>query len=113
MDNPLLQKWTTPFGTPPFHLVETTHFKPAVEEAIKSAAEEIKIISENNLPPDFENTIASLDRAGETLGRITSLLSISTVLKPINLFRELLWKYHRFLRDFQMISRSTKNYSLG
>jgi peptidyl-dipeptidase Dcp len=26
------------------------------------------------LPPDFENTIASLDRAGETLGRITSLL---------------------------------------
>ena len=74
MDNPLLQKWTTPFGTPPFHLVETTHFKPAVEEAIKSAAEEIKIISENNLPPDFENTIASLDRAGETLGRITSLL---------------------------------------
>ena len=74
MDNPLLQKWTTPFGTPPFHLIETTHFKPAVEEAIKSAAEEIKIISENNLPPDFENTIASLDRAGETLGRITSLL---------------------------------------
>jgi len=74
MTNPLLQKWTTPFGTPPFHLVETTHFKPAVEEAIKSAAEEIKIISENNLPPDFENTIASLDRAGETLGRITSLL---------------------------------------
>jgi peptidyl-dipeptidase Dcp len=45
-----------------------------VEEAIKSAAEEIKIISENNLPPDFENTVASLDRAGETLGRITSLL---------------------------------------
>jgi peptidyl-dipeptidase Dcp len=45
-----------------------------VEEAIKSAGEEIKIISENNLPPDFENTIASLDRAGETLGRITSLL---------------------------------------
>jgi peptidyl-dipeptidase Dcp len=74
MDNPLLQKWTTPFGTPPFHLIKTTHFKPAVEEAIKSAGEEIKIISENNLPPDFENTIASLDRAGETLGRITSLL---------------------------------------
>ena len=74
MTNPLLQKWTTPFGTPPFHLIKTTHFKPAVEEAIKSAGEEIKIISENNLPPDFENTIDSLDRAGETLGRITSLL---------------------------------------
>jgi peptidyl-dipeptidase Dcp len=74
MNNPLLGKWTTPFGTPPFDLIETTHFKPAVEEAIKSAAEEIKIITDNTDRPDFENTIASLDRAGETLGRITSVL---------------------------------------
>jgi peptidyl-dipeptidase Dcp len=74
MNNPLLKEWNTPFGTPPFHLIETIHFKPAVEEAIKSAAEEIKVITDNNRPPDFENTIASLDRSGETLGRITSLL---------------------------------------
>jgi Zn-dependent oligopeptidases len=74
MTNPLLQEWNTPFGTPPFHLIETIHFKPAVEEAIKSAANEIKIITDNNELPDFENTIASLDRAGETLGKITSLL---------------------------------------
>ena len=74
MNNPLLDKWNTPFGTPPFNLIETTHFKPAVEEAIKSAAEEIKIITDNTDRPDFENTIASLDRAGETLGRITSVL---------------------------------------
>ena len=74
MINPLLQEWNTPFGTPPFHLIETIHFKPAVEEAIKSAANEIKIITDNNELPDFENTIASLDRAGETLGKITSLL---------------------------------------
>ena len=74
MTNPLLQEWNTPFGTPPFHLIETIHFKPAVEEAIKSAANEIKIITDNNELPDFENTIASLDRAGKTLGKITSLL---------------------------------------
>ncbi|MGC1392608.1 MAG: M3 family metallopeptidase [Bacteroidales bacterium] len=74
MTNPLLQKWTTPFGTPPFHIIKTTHFKSAVEEAIKSAAEEIKIITDNNESPDFENTIAALDRTGETLGRITSVL---------------------------------------
>ena len=74
MNNPLLDKWNTPFGTPPFNLFETTHFKPAVEEAIKSAAEEIKIITDNTDQPDFENTIASLDRAGENLGRITSVL---------------------------------------
>jgi len=54
MNNPLLDKWNTPFGTPPFNLFETTHFKPAVEEAIKSAAEEIKIITDNTDRPDFE-----------------------------------------------------------
>lgn len=74
MNNPLLQEWNTPFGTPPFHLIETIHFKPAAEEAIKSAEEEIKIITDNNELPDFENTIASLDRTAETLGKISSLL---------------------------------------
>ncbi len=74
MNNPLLQDWKTPFGTPPFHLIETIHFTPAVEEAIVSALEEIKIITDNNELPDFENTMAALDRVGETLGRITSIL---------------------------------------
>jgi peptidyl-dipeptidase Dcp len=74
MNNPLLQEWNTPFGTPPFQIIETLHFKPAIEEAIKSAADEIKKITENNEPADFENTIATLDKTGETLGRITSLL---------------------------------------
>lgn len=74
MNNPLLQEWNTPFETPPFQLIEIIHFKPAIEEAIHSAAEEIKLITDNTERPDFENTIASLDRAGEILGRITSVL---------------------------------------
>lgn len=74
MNNPLLDQWSTAFGTPPFDLIKTVHFKPAVEEAIRMAAEEIKLISDNRDLPDFENTIASLDRAGETLGKITSVL---------------------------------------
>ncbi len=74
MYNPLLEDWKTPFGTPPFHLIETIHFKPAVEEAVISALEEIKTITDNYEVPDFQNTIAALDRAGETLGRITSIL---------------------------------------
>ena len=74
MNNPLLQEWNTPFGTPPFHLIETIHFKPAIEEAIKSATKEIKLITKNNELPDFENSIAALDRVGETLGKITSVL---------------------------------------
>jgi peptidyl-dipeptidase Dcp len=74
MLNPLLQEWNTPFGTPPFGIIETGHFKPAIEEAIKSASEEIKEITDNHEPPVFDNTIAMLERAGETLGRISSIL---------------------------------------
>ncbi len=74
MNNPLLQQWNTPFGTPPFNLIENIHFKPAIEEAIRSASEEIKLITDNIESPDFENTIVALERAGQTLGKITSVL---------------------------------------
>jgi peptidyl-dipeptidase Dcp len=74
MNNPLLLPWNTPFGTPPFHLIEIAHFKPAAEEAVKLASSEIKTITDNPEPPTFENTIATLDRAGEILGRISSIL---------------------------------------
>lgn len=74
MTNPLLSDWKTPFATPPFDLIITTHFKPAVIEAIKTAREEINSITENIDNPTFENTVAALDKSGETLGRISSLL---------------------------------------
>ena len=74
MNNPLLQKWDTPFETPPFTLILTSHYKPAAEETIKSATAEIQEITENPDGATFENTIASLDRAGENLGRISSIL---------------------------------------
>jgi peptidyl-dipeptidase Dcp len=74
MNNPLLQNWSTPFETPPFNLIEPAHFKPAIEEAIKSATLEIDGITGNSDAPTFENTIAALDLSGETLGRISSIL---------------------------------------
>ncbi len=74
MNNPLLQKWNTPFETPPFNLIETAHYKPGIEEAIISARLEIDSISINTESPTFENTIAKLENAGETLGKIASIL---------------------------------------
>jgi peptidyl-dipeptidase Dcp len=74
MKNPLLHEWDTPFRTPPFRDIQITHFVPAVEETIRSASEEIKAIAENPEPPDFENTIATLDRAGSKLGDVTAIL---------------------------------------
>lgn len=74
MTNPLLQEWNTPFSAPPFGTFEIAHFKSAIEICIKEASKEILAISENPSPPDFENTIAALDRTGEKLGDITSIL---------------------------------------
>jgi len=74
MNNPLLAVWNTPFGTPPFNLIKIDHFRPAIEEAIRLAMQEIGSITENTGQADFENTVAALDRSGEKLGEITSIL---------------------------------------
>ncbi len=74
MNNPLLQKWNTPFETPPFKLIEIAHFKPGIEEAILAARLEIDSITESAEYPTFENTIVLLEKAGEKLGSITSIL---------------------------------------
>lgn len=74
MKNPLLDKWSTPYETPPFHLIEVSHFKPAAEEAIKAALAGVEAIAENRGKPTFENTVGTLERTGEKLSRISSLL---------------------------------------
>ena len=73
-NNPLLEKWQTPFNTPPFNIIEPSHFKEAIDEAIKDAESEIELITCNTDVPSFENTIVALERAGELLGKISAML---------------------------------------
>jgi peptidyl-dipeptidase Dcp len=74
MTNPFLLPWETAFGTPPFDKIELTHYKPAIKRAIKTAKEEIKSITNNHDPADFWNTIVALEKSGETIGKIASVL---------------------------------------
>ncbi len=74
MKNPLLDTWSTPFETPPFHLIKVSHFKPAAEEAIKAALTRADSIADNPAKPSFENTVEALERTGEKLARISSIL---------------------------------------
>ena len=67
--NPLL----VPFETPPFHLIKNEHYKPAFETAISLAKEEISTVKKQSEAPTFENTVAALDYAGQTLGHISSI----------------------------------------
>jgi peptidyl-dipeptidase Dcp len=72
--NPLLQKWNTPFDTPPFDLFEVKHFRPAVEAAITEATEEINAITTDPQPPDFKNTFEVLEKAGDRIDIISAIL---------------------------------------
>ncbi len=76
-ENPLLAKWEGPFGgVPPFDRVQVALFKPALETAMAEQLEETNRIANNPAPPDFENTIAALERTGHTLDRVSTLYGI-------------------------------------
>jgi peptidyl-dipeptidase Dcp len=76
-ENPLLAKWEGPYGgVPPFDRVQIALFKPALESAMAEQLEETNRIANNPAAPDFENTIAALERTGHTLDRVTTLYGI-------------------------------------
>ena len=76
-NNPLLAKWEGPYGgIPPFDRVQIPLFKPALEAAMAEQLAEIEKIANNPAPPDFENTIAALERSGNTLDRVTTLYGV-------------------------------------
>ncbi len=72
--NPLVHKWDTPYNIAPFNSIKHDHFKPAVEYAIEHARKEIDAIVFTESQPDFTNTVEALEKSGELLNRITSVL---------------------------------------
>jgi peptidyl-dipeptidase Dcp len=76
-NNPLLAKWEGPYGgVPPFDRIEIPLFKPALEAAMAEQLGEIDKIAKDPAAPDFENTIAALERSGHTLDRVSTLYGI-------------------------------------
>lgn len=68
--NPLLQTWTTPFGIPPFDLIDAGHFEPAFGVAIAEHLAEVASIAGDAAAPSFANTMEALERSGRILGRV-------------------------------------------
>ena len=67
--NPLTQEWNTPFGVPPFNEIQITDYEEAILQGIEKHNKEIEGIVSNPATPDFENTIAALDRSGKILSQ--------------------------------------------
>lgn len=72
--NPLLEDWNTPHQTPPFSLIRTEHYAPAMRAAIKEAEVDIGNIVKQKEAATFENTIVALQTASERLDRISGVL---------------------------------------
>ena len=73
VDNPLLQPWDAPHGLPPFAQLRPEHFEPALRQAMAEHRAEVAAIAGQAAPPDFDNTLAALDRSGRRLGRIAAV----------------------------------------
>jgi peptidyl-dipeptidase Dcp len=77
--NPLLESWPGPYGgVPPFDRIAPPHFPRAFDSAMAEHRAEIAAIAGCAEPPTFENTVAALEDAGRTYGRVMALWSIFT-----------------------------------
>ncbi len=84
-ENPLLQRWSGPYGgVPPFDAVRVEQFEPALEAGMAEQLAEIEKIATDPAAASFENTIAALERAGRSLDRVTTFYGIysSTLSSP-------------------------------
>jgi peptidyl-dipeptidase Dcp len=76
MQNPLLSEWAGALELPPFEAIRPNHYRPAFDLALADHRAEIDAIAENPAPPDFENTIAALERSGRRLERVAGVFFV-------------------------------------
>jgi peptidyl-dipeptidase Dcp len=72
-ENPLLQRWDTPYELPPFDRLRVEHFVPAMNAAMAAQRAELDAIATRPDAPTFANTITALDASGELLARVSGV----------------------------------------
>ncbi|MDN3482921.1 M3 family metallopeptidase [Arthrobacter sp. APC 3897] len=73
MSNPFLHTSALPYQLPPFEQITPEDFLPAFKSGFEEHLMEIDAITANSDAPDFENTIAAMERAGQTLARTANV----------------------------------------
>jgi peptidyl-dipeptidase Dcp len=76
--NPLTTDWTGAFALPPFASIKPEHFRPAFDRALAAHRAEIDAIAANSSGPDFDNTIAALEKSGRELDRVANVFFVLT-----------------------------------
>jgi peptidyl-dipeptidase Dcp len=76
--NPLVAPWSGPYGgVPPWDHVRPEHFPGAFEVALAEHRAEIAAILASRDAATFDNTIAALERSGETRDRVERLFAVA------------------------------------
>ncbi|MDR3612250.1 MAG: M3 family metallopeptidase [Candidatus Obscuribacterales bacterium] len=76
---PMLAPWTGAHdGLPRFDLLKISDFKPALLQGMDLKRVEIKSLTDQTAPANFDNTIAALEDAGRPYGRTNRFFNIYT-----------------------------------
>jgi len=76
--NPLTAPWPGPYGgVPPWDRMSPACFPDAFDTAIAEQRREIDAIVANPEAPTFENTIAAMERSGQTLDRVERMFGVA------------------------------------
>jgi len=73
-NNPFLEEWDTPYGIPPFGMIQLTDYIPAIKAGIEEQNKELEAILNNQEAPSFENTVAAYELSGKTLTKTAAVL---------------------------------------
>jgi len=111
IDNVLLSKFDGPYGgVPAFDKMDLAALKPALEWGMAKNLKEVEAIASNSEAPTFENTILSMEKAGEELDRTFRYWGIWSANKSSPEFRAIQGEMAPKLSEFG--SKITQNEKL-
>lgn len=91
--NPLLQPFDTPYGLPPFDRITPARYLPAFEAAMEEHRKNITLITSQQTPPSFADTMEAFEKSGKLLRTVSAvfgnLTSANTSPELENISRQL------------------------
>ncbi|MFN2262261.1 MAG: M3 family metallopeptidase [Psychroflexus sp.] len=108
-ENTLIKKWKGPYdGVPHFDEMNLDDLRPAMEKAIDLHLAEIDEIANNSEAPDFENTIAEMERSGKAIDRVYTYYGIWSSNNSSEEFRKIQEDLSPILSEYQSKIKQNK-----
>ena len=76
--NPFFAKSDLYMQYPDFAGIHVEHYRPAFERGMEEQIHEIESITNQQVTPDFDNTIVAMERSGQLLDRVSRVFSSMT-----------------------------------